>query len=495
MIYLGLDIGSSSIKASLFDAENGNSLASVFYPTEEMEIISPKTGWAEQDPKVWFNNVKSAIKLLKESNSSKLKDLKGIGISYQMHGLVCLDKFGEPIRNAIIWCDSRAVEIGNKAFQNIGEEYCLENLLNSPGNFTASKLRWVQENEPENYKKIHKVMLPGDYIAYRLTGEMNTTESGLSEGIFWDFANNNLSQKLLDYYNISPDLIPDIIPTFSIQGYTQKEVASELGIQEGTPVAYRAGDQANNAFSLNVLEPGEIAATAGTSGVVYGVMENQKPDTLSRVNTFLHVNHNKETARLGMLLCINGTGIFNSWIRNNMMDKGTTYEQMNEMTTNISYGSEGLMVFPFGNGAERILENKNINSQIQGLDLNKHSKAHFARAAQEGIVFAMIYGLGIMKELGLNFHVIKVAKANMFLSPVFTNTFASLSGAQIELYDTDGAEGAARGAALGTGFYKSTNEAFASLKRIETIKPIEKTQLTDAYLEWEKELNKILNNY
>lgn len=495
MIYLGLDIGSSSIKATLFDAEKGISLASVFYPNEEMEIISPNTGWAEQDPKVWFNNVKSAIHLLKEDFKDKLKDVKGIGISYQMHGLVCVDKFGEPIRNAIIWCDSRAVEIGNQAFQSIGKEYCLNNLLNSPGNFTASKLKWVQENEPETYKKIYKVMLPGDYIAYRLTGEINTTESGLSEGIFWDFENNKLSQKLLDYYNITSDLLPNTVPTFSIQGYVQKEVASELGIKEGTPVAYRAGDQPNNAFSLNVLQPGEIAATAGTSGVVYGVLKNQKPDILSRVNTFLHVNHKKESFRHGMLLCLNGTGILNSWLRNNIMEKGTTYKQMNEMAATVPPGSDGLMIFPFGNGAERILENKNIKSQILGIDLNKHSKAHFLRASQEGIVYAMIYGLEIMKELGLNFHVIKVAQANMFLSPVFTNTFASISGAQIEMYDTDGAQGAARGAALGTGFYKNIDEAFSSLLKLETVKSVKNDQLTTAYLRWKAELNKILKDY
>lgn len=495
MIYLGLDIGSSSIKASLFDADKGVNIASVFYPNKEMEIISPKTGWAEQDPMVWFNNVKSAIQLLKEKFSSQLKDVKGIGISYQMHGLVCVNKKGEPIRDAIIWCDSRAVEIGNQALLNIGKEYCLSNLLNSPGNFTASKLKWIQENEPEVYEKIYKIMLPGDYIAYRLTGEINTTESGLSEGIFWDFAENNLSQKLLNYYNISPDLLPNIIPTFSIQGYVQKEIASELGLSERIPVSYRAGDQPNNAFSLNVLQPGEIAATAGTSGVVYGVIKNQKPDTLSRVNTFLHVNHTKKTIRHGMLLCINGTGILNSWIRNNMMDTGITYTQMNEMANTVSHGADGLMVFPFGNGAERILENKNIQSQIRGLDFNIHSKAHILRASQEGIVFAMNYGLEIMKKLGLNFHVIKVAKSNMFLSPVFANTFASLSGAQIEMYDTNGAQGAARGAAVGTGFYKNFQEAFGSLIKIETVKPIKNNQLSEAYLRWKTELNKILKNY
>ncbi|MCD4735285.1 MAG: carbohydrate kinase [Bacteroidales bacterium] len=495
MIFLGLDIGSSSIKASLFDAGEGVSLGWVNYPEKEMEILAPKNGWAEQDPEVWFEHVISAILLLKEECVTSLKDVKAIGISYQMHGLVILDTSGSPIRNAIIWCDSRAVDIGNKAFENIGRDFCVNNLLNSPGNFTASKLNWIQKFEPENYTRIHKIMLPGDYIAYRLTGEINTTESGLSEGVFWNFSNNNVSDKLIEYYNIDPQLLPDVVPVFSKQGFLKRDIASQLGLTSNIPVAYRAGDQLNNAFSLRVLNPGDVAATAGTSGVVYCVTDQQKPDPLSRVNTFLHVNNTKEVPRHGVLLCINGTGIMNSWIKHNIMPGNLGYTNMNELASSVPPGSDGLMVFPFGNGAERVLENKDIKSRIIGLDFNKHSRAHLLRASQEGIVFAMIYGLEIMKELGLKIGCIRASFANMFLSPVFRNTFGSLSGADIEIFNTDGAQGAARGAAVGIRYYKDINEAFESLEMIEKIFPEKNEQLELSYNKWKQALNKVLTDY
>ena len=421
-------------------------------------------------------------------------DIKAIGISYQMHGLVLVDKKMEVLRPSIIWCDSRAVPYGDRAFKNIGEKQCLSHLLNSPGNFTASKLAWVKEFEPELFRSVHKFMLPGDFIAMRMTGDIVTTVSGLSEGIFWDFKNEQVSEDLMNYFGFSNDLIPEIRPTFGLQGELLGSVATELGLKKGTPVTYRAGDQPNNALSLNVLNPGEIAATGGTSGVVYGVNGKVNFDTLSRVNTFAHVNHSADQTRLGVLLCINGVGILNSWVKKNVAPEGISYPELNELAAGIPVGSEGLSILPFGNGAERMLQNKQIDCSIHGLNFNIHSKAHIARAAQEGIVFSFKYGMDIMNEMGIDIDVIRAGSANMFLSPVFRDTLSGVTGTVIELFDTNGAVGAAKGAGIGAGIYQSAEEAFASLKKIDVIEPdgLKADKYCAAYSIWKERLDKLM---
>jgi len=493
MYLIGYDIGSSSVKASIIETSTGNCVASAYHPKQEMSIKAIKTGWAEQEPEDWWNNLKLAtVDVIRQSGIDTRKIL-AIGISYQMHGLVIIDKNQNVLRSSIIWCDSRAVSYGEKAFNAIGHEKCLSGLLNSPGNFTASKLKWVKENEPSIYSKIWKIMLPGDFIAMKLTGEVNTTVSGLSEGILWDFKQNKLASIVMDYYGFDNDFIPDIVPTFSKQGMLLTSVAKEMGLPQGIPVSYRAGDQPNNAFSLNVLNPGEIAATAGTSGVVYGVSAEVKYDPMSRVNTFAHVNHSAEKNRLGVLLCINGTGILYSWIKNNLSLPGKDYVSLNEMASSIPIGSEGLSILPFGNGAERMLGNRETGCRINNIQFNIHKHAHLVRAAQEGIVFAFYYGMEIMKTTGINPSVIRAGNANMFLSPVFRDTLASISGASIELYDTDGSQGAAKGAGIGAGVYSGPEETFKNLKQISRIEPdkSKKTEYNSAYQQWLEQLNSL----
>lgn len=494
MYLLGFDIGSSSVKASLLDIETGKTVGSAFSPDSEMEMIAHQPGWAEQSPEQWYENAKNALQKIKSKTEVDFSAIKAIGISYQMHGLVLVDKAGEVLRPSIIWCDSRAVQIGDKATQELGSAYCLSHLLNSPGNFTASKLKWVEQNEKDIYKQVYRAMLPGDYFAFRLTGQMNTTRSGLSEGIMWDFKENAVAQKLLDFYGIDASVLPEIVDTFSVQGKVTSQAAADFGIPEGIPVAYRAGDQPNNAFSLNVLNPGEIAATAGTSGVVYGVTDQVKFDAKSRVNTFLHVNDAAESQRLGVLLCLNSTGILNSWLRKNVMESGDSYEQMNTLAETIPVGSQDLMFFPFGNGAERVLENKDMGARLEGLNFNIHSKAHMLRAAQEGIVFSLVYGMEIMEETGIETKVIRAAKANMFLSPIFRETLAGVTGATIEMYDTDGSLGAARGAGVGAGFYKSFHEAFKNLEKVGEVHLDEtaRAPYKKAYEAWKKRLEVLL---
>ena len=488
MYLLGYDIGSSSVKASLVDAQSGKCVASAFYPKSEAAIIAVKPGWAEQEPSSWWENLKLATADIMAASAADPKDIKAIGISYQMHGLVCVDKDQNVLRPSIIWCDSRAVPYGQKAFDQIGHEDCLSHLLNSPGNFTASKLAWVKENEPELYAKIYKIMLPGDYIAMKLSGEICTTISGLSEGMLWDFAEGAPAQMLLDYYGIDRSLIADIKPTFSEQGRVSAAAAAELGLAEGTPITYRAGDQPNNALSLNVFNPGEIASTAGTSGVVYGVLGDVNYDPKSRVNTFAHVNHTPDQTRLGVLLCINGTGILNSWMKRNVAPEGISYAEMNDLAAKAPIGSAGVSIMPFGNGAERMLENKEVGSSIHGVNFNVHDKSHLLRAAQEGIVFSFKYGIEVMEQMGMNVNKIHAGHANMFLSPIFRDTLAGVSGAVIELYDTDGSVGAAKGAGIGAGIYKDNTEAFATLEKLAVIEPAHTAEYTEAYETWKSRL-------
>ncbi len=490
-LLFGYDVGSSSIKATLMDAETGKVLASATSPDKELEIVAKKAGWAEQHPDTWWEHVTNATARIKSKVTFDPADVKAIGISYQMHGLVCVDAKQQVLRPSIIWCDSRAVQIGQKAAKDIGAAKCLKRLFNLPGNFTASKLKWVKDNEPKLYAKIDKIMLPGDYVAMKMTGDIKTTPSGLSEGIMWDFEKDHLAQFVLKNYGISDDLIAKTVPTFSVQGELTAAAASELGLAAGTLVSYRGGDQPNNALSLSVLKPGEIAVTAGTSGVVYGVTDKKNYDKKSRVNVFVHVNHSAKKPRYGVLLCLNGTGILNSWLKHNFVGgAGLDYPQMNDLAATVPVGSDGLVILPYGNGAERTLENRDIGASVHGWNFNIHKQAHVLRAAQEGIVFALNYGLEIMRDMGIKLKTVKAGNANMFLSPLFAEAFATISGATVELYNTDGSQGAARGAGIGAGLYQKPEDAFVGLEPVRKVVPNKKLTAAyqDAYVRWESYL-------
>lgn len=522
---LGFDIGSSSVKCSLLAVDTGRTVASASSPETEMTIDAHKPGWAEQPPELWWEHARNCVAAIAKEHRRQLDDVAAIGISYQMHGLVMLDQSGKVVRPSIIWCDSRAVPYGNRAFDEIGEKKCLSHMLNSPGNFTASKLAWVKEHEPENFRRTWKIMLPGDYIAYRLTGEAITTPSGLSEGILWDAMEEGPARMVLDYFGYSRDVLAEYRPTFSEQGRVTTAAAREIGLKAGIPVAYRAGDQPNNALSLNVLKPGELAATAGTSGVVYAVVDHPAYDERSRVNTFVHVNHAPEEKRYGILLCLNGTGSLNRWMKQTTIDPvdfesyeraksapvGSTgagagsksqesgrrrvlsrpdsrlgYGQINEIAALSPIGSRGLCVLPFGNGAERILENVDPGASIHGLNVNIHDRSDLLRAAQEGIVFALNYGLDIIRGMGIELTEVKAGHANMFLSPLFASAFSTVTGMHLRLHRTDGAEGAARGAGIGARVFASPSEAFIGLEEIRVVEP-EKKQAdayADAYGRW-----------
>jgi xylulokinase len=498
MLLLGIDLGTSSIKASVVDADTQAVVASAQYPDTENPIQTPREGWAEQEPAMWWTCVQKAIQRVTATGTFDPADVAAIGIAYQMHGLVLTDAAGKSLRPAIIWCDSRAVPYGERAYGKLGASRILGKLLNSPGNFTAAKLAWVMDNEPELYARAARFMLPGDYIALRLTGEATTSPSALSEGIFWDFQKNDVSEDVLRVFEFPASLIPPIQPVFSDHGRLRLDVAAELGLKAGIPVAYKAGDQPNNALSLNVLEPGEVAATAGTSGVVYAVTDQVAYDPRSRVNTFAHVNHRRREGenRLGVLLCINGTGILNRWMRDEW-GAGLGYAEMNRLAAAIPAGSEGLRVLPFGNGAERVLENRTLGAMFNGLNFNVHTRGHGFRAAQEGIAFSLKYGLDIMAATGTQPTVIRAGRANLFLSDVFTESLVNAAQTPVELYDTDGAKGAALGAGIGLGVFADPREAFTNLKKLATVEPDagRVAEYQELYGSWKELLTKMLTDY
>lgn len=488
MLVMGIDLGTSSVKVSVIETDTLTTIASASFPEIESQISSPQSGWAEQDPEMWWYNVKQSIIKCNTSSRYNSLEIKAIGISYQMHGLVVIDKNFKVLRPSIIWCDSRAVTIGDKAFDKIGKDKCLSHLLNSPGNFTASKLAWVKEKEPDFYKDIYKAMLPGDFIAMKLSNQISTTVEALSEGIFWDFKNKEISKDVLKHFQISEHLLPSLKGVFDILGYLDSMIAKEIGLSPKTLISYKAGDQPNNALSLNVLKPGEIAATAGTSGVIYGVSDKLTYDHQSRVNTFAHVNYTPENNKVGVLLCINGVGIMNRWIRNSTAPN-MSYSEMNKVIGTIPIGTEGLRVLPFGNGAERMLNNKIVGAHFHNINLNKHTNAHLYRGVQEGIAYSFKYGLDIMRENGMDPSVIRAGRANMFLSEPFIDAFVNITNTPVELYDCDGSVGAAIGAGIGSGIFTSAKQAFSNFKPLEIIQPDGGNKYDTFYEEWKALLN------
>lgn len=495
MLLLGYDVGSSSIKASIVDSSTGATVGVAQHPEQELGMISHQAGWAEQDPAMWWDCICKATQKLLQQTGAKPEDIGAIGIAYQMHGLVVVDDQQEVLRPSIIWCDSRAVSIGDEAFDAIGSEQSLQHLLNSPGNFTASKLKWVKDNEPELYDKIAHIMLPGDYIAMKLTGEVNTTISGLSEGILWDFKENDVARLVLDQYGIDRSLIPSIVPTISIQGELTADAAAATGLRAGIPVTYRAGDQPNNALALNVFEPGEVAGTGGTSGVIYAVVDQAVYDKYSRVNGFAHVNYTKEKPRIGILLCINGAGIQYSWLKHQVADPSLSYPALEAKAAAIPIGSDGLSILPFGNGAERMLRNRDLGAHIDHLQFNRHQQAHLVRAGLEGVAFSFVYGVDIIKEMGLNMDVMRVGNDNMFQSKIFAETIATLLGSRIEVMETTGASGAARAAGVAVGAFSSLQEGLGQLQLAHVYEPGDQLEAYQAaYGRWKESLEGRMRN-
>ncbi len=487
MYYLGYDIGSSSVKVAIVECHTGRVLGIRKEPEEEMAILSPYSGWAEQNPEDWWIHIVHATQNLLQDYKIDPQRITGIGIAYQMHGLVLLDAQGELLRNAIIWCDSRAVSTGDKALQDLGQDLCARSLLNAPGNLTISKLKWVKDNEPDLYAKVSYVLLPGDYIAYKLTNTINTTIPGLSEGIFWDYRKGEVASWLMEHLGLKTESLPPLVPTFGQQGNVSQNASEIVGLAEGTPVLYRAGDQPNNALTLSVLNPGEVAMTCGTSGVTYAIVDQINGKEISRINTFAHVTYTRKTPVLGKLICLNGAGILYRWLRDNLDIE--SYDEMNRHAESVPVGSDGLLILPFGNGSERLLFNKDLGAHIIHLDLNRHTKAHLCRAALEGIAFAFVYGIELLMDDGLKPEVFRAGFDNLFQSTVFSTTISTLIGHPIELYNATGAVGAARACSIPEKGITNYSRLLTDNDHRETVYPLrDPSSVKAAYRTWKSTL-------
>lgn len=493
MYLLGFDIGSSSIKGALIDAESKKTIRVVSAPDREMPIDSPDRGFAEQDPEMWWKYVCRCSNMLMEHHPEAKNRIGAIGLTYQMHGLVLTDDEGKVLRSSVIWCDSRAVSTGRELEEKLDANAFLGSHYNVPGNFTFSKLRWVQKHQPDIFEQSEKFMLPGDYIAFRMTGEIRTSYTGLSEAILWNFKEGKANEDLLRQWDMDPRLIPGHAPSFATQGYVHATAREELGLDSGgkIPVSYRSGDQPNNAWSLNVNEPGVMAGAGGTSGVLYGISEDPVIDLTQRTNSFAHVNYEPERPRIGVLLCINGAGILYSWIRKNITGSDFSYDELERRATSVAPGADGLQFLPFGNGAERMLQNKPVQAHLMQLDLNRHRQDHIIRAGLEGVGFAFVYGYEIMKGLGLASDILRVGNDNLFLSGIFSGLISAMTGMRIEIREATGAVGAALGAGVGAGIYTSPQDAMKDSAVLQTVIPDPELQelYRPYYKLWKTELN------
>lgn len=472
MAFLGIDVGTSSVKVSIV-GEDGVILASATAPaSSERAINSPNPNWAEQNPEDWWEDAQQAI--LNLPLEARLQ-VEAIGIAYQMHGLVLVDSQFQPVRPSIIWCDGRNIQESQILAESLGLDALENRLLNKPGTLTLAKLAWVAEHEPETLAKAHTFGLPGDFIAYKLTGEWSTTKSGYSEMVGWDFGASIPFEEGFRKAGWKLPL-PEARPNLEEGAPIQKVIAEKLGLPPSARVTYRAGDQPNNAFGLGVLQQGETAISAGTSGVLYGIGDSS-PGLHEGINRFLHVN-----SQIGVLMCLNGVGSALAFARRTWF-QNQSYEALSELASQAN-PENCPYFFPFGNGAERILSERAFSGFTE-LDFNRHNLPELARSVFEGIAFAYRLGSEKMEKAGCLSKVVNGTESGLLKSSFFAQLLANELQVELILSEGDGSTAAARGAALGI---KKILPKPAPLKRYLPTSPANH----ERFSHWHKILEKFL---
>ena len=476
--YIGIDIGTSGTK-TLAIAENGAILASA---VAEYPLASPKPGWSEQNPEDWWTaSVKTVAEVLKKGRI-KPGDVKGIGLSGQMHGSVFLDKDQQVIRPALLWNDQRTAAECAEIEQRVGGRKKLIGMVANPAltGFTAPKILWLRNHEPKNFEKCTKVLLPKDYVRLRLTGEFATEVSDASGTLLLDVTKRNWSKKLLSALELDASLMPEVFESEEVSGTLTAEAAKLMGLNAGVPVVGGGGDQAASAVGNGIVGKGVVSATMGTSGVVFAHSDEVQVDPEGRVHTFCHAVRGK----WHVMGCVLSAGGSLQWYRNQLADAEIAaakalnidpYELLTQQAAQAPVGSEGLYFLPYLTGERTPYADPNARGCWVGLSL-RHGRAHMVRSVMEGVTYAMRDSLEIIREMNIPIKEVR-ASGGGARSPFWRQMQADIYGEKVVTINAE--EGPAFGVALlaaaGTGAYKDVVEACqATIQTVTETKPIAK---------------------
>ncbi len=467
---LGVDIGTSGTKTVLFDVA-GNTIMS---DLQEYPLYQPKVGWAEQDPEDWWRAVYTSINNVVFKSGVKAEEIKGVGLSGQMHGAVLLDGNNNVLRKSIIWCDQRSSAECEQITSLIGKERLIEITANPAlTGFTASKVMWVKNNEPDIYEKVRKILLPKDYIRYKLTGEFATEVSDASGMQFMDIANRKWSDEVLTKLGIDKSYLADLYESQEISGRINSGSAKLTGLKEDTPVVGGAGDQAAGAIGNGIVKPGIISSTIGTSGVVFAYSDKVTIDPKGRVHTFCHA----VPGTWHIMGVTQGAGLSLKWFRDNFCieEKRVAelmgvdpYVLMDKEAEKVEAGCSGLIYLPYLMGERTPHLDPNARGVFFGLSA-KHEKPDMLRAVMEGVVYSLADCLGIIKEMGVDVSEVR-ASGGGGKSKIWRQMQADVFGSSICTINSS--EGPALGVALlagvGAGVYSSVGEACDSIIKVVT---------------------------
>ncbi len=462
---LGIDVGTSGTRALVID-ERGNVVASA--TEEHAAFSSPQIGWAEQHPEDWWRACCLAVPRALQQSGLKPSDIACVGLSGQMHGAVMLGENGEVVRPALIWCDVRTERQCRELTDNIGAAQLIQATCNPAlVNFTLTKLMWVREHEPENWKRVRSIMLPKDYIRWRMTGELATDMSDASGTLLLDVAHRRWSRVMLEAAAIDERLLPGLFESPEVCGAINGEGASATGLRRGTPVVAGAGDQAAGAVGMGVVAPGMVSATIGTSGVVFAATDRPALEPGGRLHTFCHAIPGRWHA-MGVT---QAAGLSLRWFRDqfgvgtNQSDRDP-YELLTDEAAQVPPGCQGLLWAPYLMGERTPHLDPNARGALVGLTAT-HTRAHVIRAILEGIAFSLRDTFTLFDEMKVDVKRVRLGGGGA-RSALWRQIQADVYGHEVEIVGAE--EGAAYGVAIlagvGAGIWKSVDEACSAVVRV-----------------------------
>lgn len=450
-MWLGIDIGTGGSRALLVD-ERGAVRAGFTAPHEDMRMERPL--WAEQRPENWWDAAVSAIRGVLAAAAIPGSEIRGIGLSGQMHGLVILDAANAVIRPSLIWCDQRSQSQVDAVNAKVGRAKVLEFIANPVlTGFTLPKLLWVRDNEPQHFDRVRKMLLPKDYVRFRLTGEFASEVSDASGTAVFDVVRRRWSFEMMDALGLDRSILPTCHESTDVTGLITREVAELTGLRAGTPVVGGGGDQASSAVGNGIVEEGIVSCTLGTSGVVFAHMEKVAYDPAGRVHTFCHAVRDK----WHVMGVTQGAGLSLQWLRNQLAP-GTAYDALTAEAAHSPAGAQGLFWLPYLMGERTPHLDASARGGWIGLT-NSHTRGDLVRAVIEGVSYSQRDCLDIIEQLGVTVNSVR-ASGGGAQSPFWRRLLASILNKRVVTLETQ--EGSAYGAALlalaGTGAYASVPE-------------------------------------